>query len=288
MTKIKEKRAIKLFSEQEVLFRERTGNTFEFFYNKYHPKLINFTFQMCGDIQKAEDITTEAFLRAFERVEKYDKEQSYFSTWLFTIAKNEWLQEVKKSRTVSIDVELDTEGTTLKDFLADEESQSPFHEMKQKKAEIMMRHISELKDPYRKVIELRELQKVSYKEISLQLPIYEFTKKFAAIGEVVKSKFKLNGDHIHYRLVKTDDDPQCYFTTIEDVHPDYWDEFHLLMETEIGNKIDKASCLLSDRTMVWFLQPKNLSTVKSQIKNGRTILMNRTKKEFDVIESMFE
>lgn len=287
MTKIKEKKAIKSFSEQEILFRERTGNNFEFFYNKYYPKLINFTFQMCGDMQKAEDITTEAFMRAFERVEKYDKEQSYFSTWLFTIAKNEWLQDVKKSKTVSIDVELDTEGTTLKDFLAEEESLNHVHDMKQQKAEIMMKYIGELKDPYRKVIELRELQKVSYKDIAIQLPIYEFTKKFASLGEFVKSKFELNGKNINYCLAKDDSDPQCYFLTEDEIPQENWDEFHSLLENEIGNKIDKPSSLLGTKQLVWFLQPKNLSTVKSQIKNGRTILINRTKKEFEKIEAMF-
>lgn len=288
MTKTKEKKSTKMWAEQAIIFRERTGNNFEFFYAKYHPKLINFIFQMCGDIQKAEDITEEAFEKAFERVEKYDKEQSYFSTWLFTIAKNEWLQDVKKSKTVSIDVELDTEGTTLKDFLAEEESLNPFYEKTQRKAEIMMRHISELKDPYRKVIELRELQKVSYKDIALQLPIYEFTKKFGNIGQSIKSSFKIDGSPIDYQLCKFEDDPQCYFLTDQKISPDSWDEFKDLLESEIGNKIDAPSCLLSDRSLVWLLQPKNLSTVKSQIKNGRTILINRTKKEFDKIESLYD
>ena len=60
------------FPEQEQLFKERTGKDFTFFYKKYYPKLIYFTSQMCKDPQKAEDISTDSFLIAFEKIEKYD------------------------------------------------------------------------------------------------------------------------------------------------------------------------------------------------------------------------
>ena len=81
------------FPEQEQLFRERTGKDFSFFYTKYYPKLIYYTARMCNDQQKAEDISTDSFLIAFEKIDKYEKEKSQFSTWLFTIAKNLMLQD---------------------------------------------------------------------------------------------------------------------------------------------------------------------------------------------------
>ena len=87
--------AIKSFSEHEKLFKERTGNDFTNLYKKYYPKLIYFTSKMCNDIQKAEDVTTESFMTAFEKISMYEKEKSQFSTWLFTIARNIMLQEIK-------------------------------------------------------------------------------------------------------------------------------------------------------------------------------------------------
>lgn len=195
--------AIKSFSDHESLFRERTGNDFTHFYKKYYPKLIYYTSKMCNDTQKAEDVTTESFMTAFEKIDKYDKDKSQFSTWLFTIARNIMLQEIKnQKKTVSIDVEVDEEGTTLKDFIQEEESTDQYSNLTARKAEIMKNHISKLKDPYKKVIEMREIKKMQYKDIASELNL-------------------------------------------------------------------------------------NLSTVKSQIRNGRSILIKGTKKEFDILDDMY-
>jgi RNA polymerase sigma factor (sigma-70 family) len=195
--------AIKSFTEQEVIFKERTGSDFTFFYKKYYPKLIYYTSKMCGDQQKAEDVTTESFLTAFEKIDKYEKDKAQFSTWLFTIARNILLQDIKLSKkNVSIDTEIDEEGTTLKDFIQEEPSENHKHDVSDKKAEIMKKHIQNLKEPYRKVIEMREIKKMAYKDIA----------------------------------------------------------------DELG---------------------KNLSTIKSQIRNGRLILISETKKEFDFLDEMY-
>ncbi len=158
---------------------------------------------MCGDQQKAEDVTTESFLTAFEKIDKYEKEKAQFSTWLFTIARNILLQDIKLSkRNISIDTEIDEEGTTLKDFIQEEPSENNKHDLTDKKAEIMKKHISKLKDPYKRVIEMREVKKMAYKDIA----------------------------------------------------------------DELG---------------------KNLSTIKSQIRNGRLILISETQKEFDFLDEMY-
>jgi RNA polymerase sigma-70 factor (ECF subfamily) len=192
-----------LFSEQEKIFKERTGKDFSSLYTKYYPKLIYYTSRMCNDPQKAEDVSTDSFMIAFEKIEKYEKEKSQFSTWLFTIAKNLMLQDIKnKKKTISLDVELDEEGTTMKDFIPESEDNEYLHEIAAKKAEIMKKHIVRLKTPYRNVIEMREVKKMAYKDIS----------------------------------------------------------------DELG---------------------KNLSTIKSQIRNGRAILIKETKQEFDEIDQMY-
>ena len=191
------------FIEQEKLFKERTGKEFSFFYKKYYPKLIYYTSKMCNNQQKAEDVSTDSFLIAFEKIDKYDIDKSQFSTWLFTIAKNLMLQEIKtQKKTMSLDVEIDEEGTTMKDFIQEIESDEYLHSLSYKKAEIMKKHISMLKDPYKKVIEMREIKKMSYKDIA----------------------------------------------------------------NELG---------------------KNLSTIKSQIRNGRELLNRATKQEFDILDEMF-
>ena len=195
---------ITLFSDHEKLFVEKTGKDFSTLYKKYYPKLIYYTSKMCNDPQKTEDIATDSFMTAFEKIEKYDEEKAQFSTWLFTIAKNLALQAIKNDKkSVSLDVEYDDEGTTMKDFIPqDFQNEIEVFESNDLKAEIMKEHISQLKEPYKSVIEMREIKMMSYKDIS-------------------------------------------------DV---------------LG---------------------KNLSTIKSQIRNGRAILINETKSEFKRIDEMY-
>ena len=169
---------IKEFSTHESFFKEQTGNDFSFFYKKYHPKLVYFTSRMCNDQQRAEDVTAESFITAFEKIDKYDREKSQFSTWLFTIARNKMLQDIKdEKKKVSIDTEFDDEGTTLKDFIHEEESFEHIHDLTSKKSEIMLKHIQELKQPYKMVMEMREINKMSYKDIAFELNICESTLK---------------------------------------------------------------------------------------------------------------
>jgi len=194
---------MKSFAEQEKLFREKTGKEFTQLYSKYYPKLIYFTNRICNDPQKAEDLSTDSFMIALDKIEKYDSEKSQFSTWLFTIAKNLTLQDIKnEKKTISLDIEFDEEGTTMKDFITEEESDLHIQDVSDRKAEIMKKHMSSLKEPYKTVIEMREIKKMAYKDIADQLG-------------------------------------------------------------------------------------KNLSTIKSQIRNGRHILISQSKKELDDIDEMY-
>jgi RNA polymerase sigma factor (sigma-70 family) len=196
------------FPERELLFVERTGKDFNFFYKKYYPKLLYYTSRMAQsakvDVTNAEDVSTEAFITAFEKIDKYHQDKSQFSTWLFTIAKNLMLQVIKnEQKTISLDVPVDEEGTTMKEFLEDEESEQYVHDLIQMKADIMLQKISQLKQPYKNVIEMREIKGMAYKDIA----------------------------------------------------------------DELG---------------------KNLSTIKSQIRNGRAILISETSREFQVLDERYK
>jgi RNA polymerase sigma-70 factor (ECF subfamily) len=177
-----------LFSEQEKMFRERTGKDFSSLYKKYYPKLVYFTSKMCeNDLQKAEDISTDSFLVAFDKIDKYEKDKSQFSTWLFTIAKNLALQDIKNSKkTMSLDVEFDEEGTTMKDFIQEEDSDNELHDIQEKKADIIKEQIKLLKEPYKTVIEMREIKKMAYQDIA---------DKLGRNLSTIKSQIR-NGRHI--------------------------------------------------------------------------------------------
>jgi len=265
-----ESQAINSFSDHEVIFKERTGKDFNTLYKKYYPKLVYFTSKICNDSQKAEDISTDSFLAAFEKIDKYEKEKSQFSTWLFTIAKNLALQDIKPGKkTLSLDVELDEEGTTLKDFLQEEESNLYIQDVNDRKAEIMKKHISLLKDPYKSVIEMRELKRMTYKNIACHE------------GKDVSFKLEVQKDVTNLPMELS----KCY--TIIDKSGSIVENYKLI---EADPKKSPFFTQISTKPGEYFINgrtPKSLSTIKSQIRNGRAILMNGTKKEFSLLDEMY-
>ena len=190
-----------LFSEQEKTFKERTGKNFSVLYEKYFPKLVYFTAKICNDVQKAEDISTDSFLIALEKIEKYDKEKAQFSTWLFTIAKHLALQEIKTdNKCTSLDIEFDDEGTTLKDFIKEDESKEYLNDIVTLKADIMKKYIYELKEPYRTVIEMREIKNMSYQSIADDL-----NRNLSTIKSQIKNGRKILMDKTEYEFHQIDE-----------------------------------------------------------------------------------
>ncbi len=132
---------------------------------RYQGRLYNFVFRFVGDKETAEDIVQEAFLRAFGKREEY-RAIANFSTWLFTIAGNlakSELRRRKRWRLFSIhrDEESDT-GMELPD-----ESRRPDRMAESSLTDVEIQNaIASLADNYRQVILLRDVEGLSYYEIS--------------------------------------------------------------------------------------------------------------------------
>ncbi len=132
---------------------------------RYQGRLYNFVFRFVGDRETAEDIVQEAFLRAFGKRKEY-RAIANFSTWLFTIAGNlakSELRRRKRWRLFSLhrDEESDT-GMELPD-----ESMRPDHMAETSLFNVEIQNaIASLPDNYRQVILLRDVEGMSYYEIS--------------------------------------------------------------------------------------------------------------------------
>lgn len=132
---------------------------------RYHGRLYNFIYRFVGDRETAEDIVQETFLRAFRKRDEY-RAIANFSTWLFTIAGNlakSELRRRKRWRMVSAerDEETDT-GMELPD-----ESARPDKVAESSIADVQIQNaINSLPNNYRQVILLRDVEGMSYQEIS--------------------------------------------------------------------------------------------------------------------------
>ena len=143
--------------------------------NNYRDSLYFMMLKMTGNAADAEDLTIEAFGKAFRNLAQYTPDYA-FSTWLFKIAANNCIDFLRKSRRLQFtDLELgDEEGTS--DYHSKITADSPDpeeHVIAKQKVKLMHEVVEKLKPHYRQLIEMRYFKEWSYEEIasSLDLPI---------------------------------------------------------------------------------------------------------------------
>ncbi|MFW6370157.1 MAG: RNA polymerase sigma factor [Bacteroidota bacterium] len=140
---------------------------------RYRDAIYFMLLKMVNNPSDAEDLTIEAFGKAFKNIKQYTPNYA-FSTWLFKIATNNCIDFIrkKKANTVSLDQgheEEDAVPISIEAGTPDPEE----HLIKQQKVVLLRGIVSKLKPRYRKLIELRYFSEFSYEEIAeeLELPI---------------------------------------------------------------------------------------------------------------------
>jgi len=146
---------------------------YEQLFKRYKDAIFFMLLKMANNKNDAEDLTFEAFGKAFRNIEQYSPKYA-FSTWLFKIASNNCIDFLrkKKGNLISIDSKEDDENEktiTLEAPILNPEQKY----IKDQKAKIMRKEVSRLKERYRRLIELRYFEEFSYEEIAkeLNLPI---------------------------------------------------------------------------------------------------------------------
>jgi RNA polymerase sigma-70 factor (ECF subfamily) len=152
-------------SDEKLMSQVKMGevSSFEILFARYQQPLFNFIFRMLSDYHKAQDIFQETFLRVFRHAQKYD-ESFRFSPWLYQIARNLCLEEIRQQRKVET-IPADEEGDYQPIELWDKNTPDEQLEMVETK-QIVQNAILHLSEKQREIFLLRENQRLSYDEIS--------------------------------------------------------------------------------------------------------------------------
>ena len=156
--------------EQElaVIRRVQRGDTdaFEALVAAYEKNVFNVALQMTGNREDAQDMTQEAFLKAYSSLSSF-RGDSKFSSWLYRIVSNVCLDfKRRQGRRPSSSLTMeDDEGENIQLDIADE-SQSPEALLERKMTrEAVRAGLQQLPDEQRQILLLREIQGLSYEEI---------------------------------------------------------------------------------------------------------------------------
>jgi len=142
---------------------------------RYKDAIYFMILKMVNNKEDANDLTVEAFAKAFENIDKY-KPDFAFSTWLFKIATNNCIDFIRKKRlkTTSIDSAYDNQdGEEVRIDFASEGLDPEEKMIKKQKNDLMRTIVDNLPARYKQLVILRYFDERSYEEIAeeLKLPV---------------------------------------------------------------------------------------------------------------------
>ena len=142
--------------------------------DKYHDAIYSFIFRMVHDREQVEDLTQEAFIKAFGSLKNFNEEFA-FSTWLYKIATNNCIDYIRKRKLqmYSIDKPVESHDSEYVFELPDDSYEADRDVIADQRAVLLRNAIDKLPEKYRRVILLRHTEERSYEEIArmLKLPI---------------------------------------------------------------------------------------------------------------------
>ncbi len=139
---------------------------------KYYQLIYNLIFRMISRKEDVEDLTQEAFIKAFNSLHNFDR-QFAFSTWLFKIATNNAIDYLRKKKlnTFSIDREIESEESDFKFEITDNENKPDRVIIEDERKKILDEAIESLPPKYKEVILLRHKMDKEYEEIAKELKL---------------------------------------------------------------------------------------------------------------------
>ena len=162
-------------ARKDILLVERAragdGRAFASLMNRYRDTIYYLMLRMVNNPVDAEDLTIEAFGKAFKGIDSYAPDFA-FSTWLFRIATNNCIDFIRKKQVIPSPYDQITEEE--EDITASLQSDLPGPEeimINEQKVKRLREVIDQLKPMYRELIELRYFREFSYEEIAAELAI---------------------------------------------------------------------------------------------------------------------
>ena len=146
-------------------FQDGDENAYIELVNRYRDKILNFIFNYVRDFEISEDITQDTMIKLYQK-KHYYKEIAKLSTWLYTIAKNLANTELRR-RKIRKTIILSHISKNDKPYDIPSDQPGTHQEIESEiTSKIIRNAIDQLTDKFKTVIILRDIQELSYEDIS--------------------------------------------------------------------------------------------------------------------------
>jgi RNA polymerase sigma-70 factor, ECF subfamily len=153
---------------------KRDNNTFRTLINRLKPGLISYTYKYVNDMDICKEVVSKTFISVWEKLDQYDKKYN-FSTWVYAIAKNESLGQLRvQKRNVSHEKLTENHSRVLKLYSPIENMNIEVigpsgEELTRCLYEKTLQEIEGLEEPYRTVMIEREINQKRLQDIAADL-----------------------------------------------------------------------------------------------------------------------
>ncbi|MBS1706240.1 MAG: sigma-70 family RNA polymerase sigma factor [Armatimonadetes bacterium] len=162
--------------DQLLIARAQKGDrvAFDELIKKHERRAYQYAFRLTSSQEEAMDIVAEAFIRVYNALQNF-RGQSAFTTWLYRIVTNCYLDLKKKDKSksqVSLDAPTDFEGEMERQI--EDPNLTPDEEVEKNERErLVQRAVAKLPDYQRAMLMMYHVEMLSYEEIaqSLDLPL---------------------------------------------------------------------------------------------------------------------
>lgn len=193
-------KALKDFRLIDEAVHQKDEQAYAMLMQSYKKPVYHMILKMVRNVDDAEDLTIEAFAKAFKNLHKFKKDYT-FSTWLFRIATNNTIDFIRKKKleTTSLSSSYtDDNGTTVSIDLPDKELNPQEKAIKSQKIELIQLFVTKLPAKYQRLVRLRYFDELSYDEIAQELgaPLGTVKAQLHRARELLSDLVKNKREHI--------------------------------------------------------------------------------------------
>ena len=172
-------------SDQDLmdLVQRRNEDAFELLVNRYFDRVYRFVYRLCGNPSDAEDIVQDTFYRVWSRASKWHPNRVKFTTWVHQIARNLYIDNVRKTKPTVSQTEADV-GVYSDDLDAKTVTQTEVLRLREA--------IAQLPERQRTALILCQLQGWAVKEVAhvLETTVYGVDALLARAKRTLRNQLK--------------------------------------------------------------------------------------------------
>jgi RNA polymerase sigma-70 factor (ECF subfamily) len=182
-------------NDSDLISRAKNGDSksYDKLLKKYKNSVYSLVLRMVRNSQEAEDLTQEAFIKAFNSLASFNEEYA-FSTWLYKIATNNCIDFFRKRKlqTYSLDKPIQYKDSEIQHDIPDPDLNPEKSIMASERNKLIKEAINKLPEKYHRAIVLRHSEEKSYEEIAeiLGLPLGTVKARIFRAREMLNKTLK--------------------------------------------------------------------------------------------------